>query len=133
MDIKSAKEFFESEVRVFEGIQKELQKIVTKRQQLESQLHENQLVQDQLKKLRNESIVYKLIGPVLVPQELVEAKSNVEKRMEYIRGEITRVERSLKESAEKEEKKRQELMALQAKFQAQMEAQQQQQQPAAVV
>eukprot|EP00158_Paraphelidium_tribonemae_P001842 Partr_v1_DN24873_c1_g1_i1_m29892 putative prefoldin subunit 6 len=133
MDIKSAKEFFESEVRVFEGIQKELQKIVTKRQQLESQLHENQLVQDQLKKLRNESKVYKLIGPVLVPQELVEAKSNVEKRMEYIRGEITRVERSLKESAEKEEKKRQELMALQSKFQAQMEAQQQQQQPAAVV
>lgn len=32
--------------------------------------------------------MYKLIGPVLVKQEQVEAKSNVDKRLEYIGGEM---------------------------------------------
>lgn len=31
--------------------------------------------------------VFKLIGPVLVPQDLEEARGNVEKRMEYIASE----------------------------------------------
>lgn len=37
--------------------------------------------------LDDESNVYKLIGPVLVKQDLVEAKANVDKRIEYISGE----------------------------------------------
>ena len=32
--------------------------------------------------------VYKLIGPVLVRQELTEAKQNVQKRIDYIRKEM---------------------------------------------
>jgi len=32
--------------------------------------------------------VYKLIGPVLVKQELTEAKANVKKRIEYISAEL---------------------------------------------
>jgi prefoldin beta subunit len=32
--------------------------------------------------------VYKLIGPVLVKQDLTEAKQNVQKRIDYINGEM---------------------------------------------
>lgn len=38
--------------------------------------------------LEEEAAVYKLVGPMLIKQDLVEAKSNVTKRLEYIGGEM---------------------------------------------
>lgn len=38
--------------------------------------------------LDSTNAVYKLIGPVLVKQDLDEAKSTVAKRLEYINGEM---------------------------------------------
>ena len=38
--------------------------------------------------LEEETNVFKLIGPVLVKQDLLEAKTNVAKRMEYISVEL---------------------------------------------
>ena len=37
--------------------------------------------------------VYKLVGPVLAKQDVTEAKSNVDKRIEYITKEIDRMEK----------------------------------------
>jgi chaperonin cofactor prefoldin len=34
------------------------------------------------------NLVFKLVGPVLVKQDQVEAKGNVDKRLEFIRGEM---------------------------------------------
>lgn len=34
------------------------------------------------------STVYKLVGPVLVKQDLSEARNNVQKRIDYINGEL---------------------------------------------
>jgi len=41
----------------------------------------------ELSLLEGDARVLKLIGPVLVPQDLEEAQGNVEKRMEYIASE----------------------------------------------
>lgn len=38
-----------------------------------------------------DSVVYKLIGPALIRQDLVEAKANVSKRLEFIGGELARL------------------------------------------
>ena len=38
--------------------------------------------------LEDGAVVYKLIGPVLVQQELAEARQTVEKRLEYINKEM---------------------------------------------
>jgi len=38
--------------------------------------------------LKDHNTIYKLIGPALVPQDSTEAKSNVEKRLEFIRSEM---------------------------------------------
>lgn len=39
----------------------------------------------------DDAAVFKLIGPALIKQDLVEAKVNVGKRLEYIQGELTRL------------------------------------------
>ena len=38
--------------------------------------------------LKPHNTVFKLVGPVLVPQEQSEAKLNVDTRLEFIRGEM---------------------------------------------
>ena len=40
--------------------------------------------------LNEDSKVYKLVGPVLVLQDFVMAKDNVEKRLEYIQKDMKR-------------------------------------------
>lgn len=42
----------------------------------------------ELELLDDEANVYKLVGPALIKQDLVEAKSNVSKRVEYIQNEM---------------------------------------------
>lgn len=64
------------------------QTAVEARQQLDSQLRENEQVAKEFGKLTDSNQVYKLIGPVLVKQDQVEAKTNVEKRIEFIKGEM---------------------------------------------
>ena len=41
----------------------------------------------ELERLEPDAGVFKLVGPVLVRQDLVEARANVTKRLEYISGE----------------------------------------------
>lgn len=42
----------------------------------------------ELDRVEEEAKVYKLVGPVLVKQDLTEARSNVQKRIDYINGEL---------------------------------------------
>ena len=66
----------------------EYNKALSQRQQLDGQLNENIMVKKELDILKEENDVFKLIGPVLVKQELCEAKQNVDKRMDYIKSEL---------------------------------------------
>ena len=50
----------------------------------------------ELELLEEDARVFKLIGPVLVKQELLEVKTNVSKRIEYIKNDMTRLEKNLK-------------------------------------
>lgn len=82
----------QKELEVFNGVQKEYQKAVSLKHQLDSQLNENKAVKEELALLKKDSEVFKLIGPVLVKQDLEEARQNVAKRMEYISKEIKRTD-----------------------------------------
>jgi len=46
------------------------------------------MVKEELELLKEENDVFKLIGPVLVKQDLYEAKQNVDKRIDYIKAEL---------------------------------------------
>ncbi|KAL1915876.1 uncharacterized protein VTP21DRAFT_6264 [Calcarisporiella thermophila] len=111
----------ESESNEFQQIQKEISKFVETRERLESQLRENELVDKEFQHLEDDANIYKLLGPVLVKQEKSEAKLNVSKRLEYIKGEIERVEKTLTELSQKAEKKKTELMKLQSQYQEQLQ------------
>ncbi len=51
--------------------------------------------------VKEDSTVYKLIGPTLIKQDLVEAKANVSKRLGYISNELTRLAAQLRAPQEK--------------------------------
>ncbi|XP_061704557.1 prefoldin subunit 6 [Cydia pomonella] len=82
----------QKEVEMITSVQKEYHKAVAQKQQLDSQLNENKAVKEELMLLKKDAEVYKLIGPVLVKQDLEEAKQNVAKRMEFITKEIKRTD-----------------------------------------
>ncbi|KAI9058595.1 hypothetical protein FKP32DRAFT_1596888 [Trametes sanguinea] len=90
----------------FQKIQAELATVVEARQKLEAQQSENELVKKEFAQLTDENTVYKLVGPVLVKQDQVEAKQNVDTRLDFIKSEIKRVEGQLKDLGEKSEKKK---------------------------
>ena len=51
--------------------------------------------------LGDDATVYKLIGPALIKQDPVEAKSNVETRLELIKTELSRLEGQAKSVEDK--------------------------------
>ncbi len=89
----------------YQKLQNDTSNAVEARQRLEAQLSENELVKkvrvnwycsstkphpllQEFAQLTESNTVYKLIGPILVKQEQAEAKSNVETRLEFIRGDM---------------------------------------------
>lgn len=62
--------------------------------------------------LGDEASVYKLVGPALIKQDPVEATSNVQKRLDYIVGELTRLDGQLKGLEEKQFRKQQQVCHL---------------------
>ncbi|CAG8548173.1 16103_t:CDS:2 [Funneliformis mosseae] len=90
----------------YQRLQKELSDAIEARQRLDSQFQENEVVQKEFKLLKDDANIFKLIGPVLVKQDKSEATTNVNKRLDYIRSEIKRVETQLADLSEKSEKKK---------------------------
>ncbi|XP_073454309.1 prefoldin subunit 6 isoform X1 [Aquarana catesbeiana] len=110
-------EKLQAEVTKYQQIQKDISTSMAARQKLEAQVTENKIVKEELGVLDDSNTVYKLIGPVLVKQDLEEAKSTVEKRLQYINGEIKRYETMLKDLEQKSEQQRASLTKLQQEYQ----------------
>ncbi|CAG8705594.1 5910_t:CDS:2 [Dentiscutata erythropus] len=87
----------------YQKLQKEITNAVENLQKLDSQLQENEIVQKEFGLLKDDSNIYKLVGPVLVKQDKVEATENV-----------ARLEGQVKELTEKFEKKKLEIVELNA-------------------
>lgn len=99
-------------------LQKDIAKNHQVRRQYTIQQGENEMVQKELELLDEETNVFKLIGPVLVKQDLVEAKANVNKRIDYISGELRRLDGILKSFEEQQNTKKEEVIKLQQRIQA---------------
>eukprot|EP01130_Rhizamoeba_saxonica_P002177 TRINITY_DN11997_c0_g1_i1.p1 TRINITY_DN11997_c0_g1~~TRINITY_DN11997_c0_g1_i1.p1 ORF type:complete len:117 (+),score=23.06 TRINITY_DN11997_c0_g1_i1:32-382(+) len=97
----------------YREIQTALQNLVENKKRLVSQLHENELVKKEFQLLDGDSTVYKLIGPVLVRQELPEARGNVDKRVEFINDEINRLDNKYTDLEKDLRKARDKLIELQ--------------------
>lgn len=85
MDALAArKAAIEKMVEDMKGKQAELRKAGAGVNQLQQQLQENVLVKEELGRVADGANVYKLVGPVLIPQDLAEAKSAVDSRIAHI-------------------------------------------------
>eukprot|EP00245_Coleochaete_scutata_P014621 TRINITY_DN629_c0_g4_i1.p1 TRINITY_DN629_c0_g4~~TRINITY_DN629_c0_g4_i1.p1 ORF type:complete len:112 (-),score=46.58 TRINITY_DN629_c0_g4_i1:91-426(-) len=103
----------EQELATLRSLQKDTAKSMQMRRKYALQLNENETVLKELELLDEDANVYKLIGPALVKQDLMEAKTNVEKRIGYISNEMKRLEEVLKDMEAKQEAKQKEIMDLQ--------------------
>ena len=92
MDQKTALKYqseVQDEIKKYEDTRKKLSSLITSRQKLLAQQHENQMVKVELDALEgDEGVVYKLIGPVLVKVEVEEAKNNVNSRLKWFTQEM---------------------------------------------
>ncbi|KAM0052088.1 putative prefoldin beta [Helianthus debilis subsp. tardiflorus] len=99
-------------------IQKDISKNHQVRKKYTIQLGENELVLKELDLLNEDANVYKLIGPVLVKQDLAEANANVKKRIEYISAKLKRLDSTLQDLEEKQNSKKEAIFKLQQRIQA---------------
>lgn len=110
------KEEFEKISLEFSNLQTSLNDLLSGRSKLETQFQENKIVSGEFEKLNDTSKIYKLTGPILMPQEYSEAKTNVSKRIEFIEGEIKRVESKISETEQKMESTRDQLLQIRMKM-----------------
>ncbi|CAE7834373.1 Pfdn6 [Symbiodinium sp. KB8] len=80
----------QKELDKFKGMQEGLQKDYEARMGLIAQQQETELVKQEFDSIEEDAVVYKLVGPVMVKQNVDDAKANVAKRLEYISGELDR-------------------------------------------
>eukprot|EP00928_Gymnodinium_smaydae_P059390 TRINITY_DN42701_c0_g1_i1.p1 TRINITY_DN42701_c0_g1~~TRINITY_DN42701_c0_g1_i1.p1 ORF type:complete len:129 (-),score=63.01 TRINITY_DN42701_c0_g1_i1:171-557(-) len=111
------KERMEKELEKFKAMQESLQKNYESRMSLVAQQQETELVKDEFENLEEDAVIFKLVGPVLVKQNSDDSKANVQKRLEYITGELDRSNKII-ETAEKDiADKQQELVKMQQELQ----------------
>lgn len=112
----SDKEQFEQASLTFSQAQNQLNELIAARQQLETQYQENKIVLAEFEHLNEDSKIYKLTGPVLMPQDYNEAKLNVDKRIEFIQEEIKRAESKIKDQETQIESARNTLISIRSKM-----------------
>lgn len=85
------KEQVDADMARYRQLQEEVQALATQRQHFTQQSNENNMVKKELDLLGDDAKVFKLVGPVLLKQDVAEAKSNVNKRLEFINNELSKV------------------------------------------
>lgn len=63
----------------------------------------------ELKLVSDDANVYKLVGPALIKQDPLEAKANVNERIEFVSGELERLDNQLKSLETKSNEKQEEV------------------------
>jgi prefoldin beta subunit len=114
----STKADVEKEMEAFRAHQGEMQKLVTARQSMIAQVNENGMVKQEMDLLEEGAVIFKLVGPILVKQPLDEAKANVEKRLDFIKAELEKVQESMNEKEKESVAHKEKIMAMQREMQA---------------
>eukprot|EP01080_Neovahlkampfia_damariscottae_P004032 gene4032-7321_t len=109
-------------------IKTEMMKCQASQSKLLTQLNENRMVFEEFKLLKDDSKVFKLVGPVLIQQEIDESRTIVEKRINFIQKELKKSEENLKQYSISHQEKEKKIQDIQQWFVVQQQKEQQQQQ-----
>ncbi|KEP65641.1 UNVERIFIED_CONTAM: prefoldin subunit 6, putative [Hammondia hammondi] len=80
-------------MREFDRLIGKMEENLQMRNKLMTQQNENEGVAKELGQLQDDSVLYKIVGPVLVRQNREDATATVNKRLDYIRGELQRCDK----------------------------------------
>ncbi|KAL9178385.1 hypothetical protein ACHAXT_000032 [Thalassiosira profunda] len=100
----------DEKVREFRELQEEINGLRSDLGTLMAQRNENEMVKQELDVCDKEAsaggdvTVYKQVGPVLMKNDLDEARETIEKRLEFITGEIKKTEGIVAKKDEQQEK-----------------------------
>ncbi|CAM9192272.1 unnamed protein product [Heterosigma akashiwo] len=112
------KEQVDKEFENYKSINSDLQELMFKRQQFYSSANENGMVAQELDLLADDAQVFKMLGPVLIKQDLAEAKDNVTKRLDFIQDQM----KNCQEAIEGKQKQQAEVVEKIQKMQQAMQA-----------
>lgn len=76
--------------------QENLRNLIEQKQKLDSQVNEILMAKEEVDLLDDDALIYKLIGPLMVPQELKEVKENIKGRLKLLQEKIDYYEKELK-------------------------------------
>ena len=104
----------EAESGEIKKIEAEYQKVTKGKQSMVEKRQENEMVNTELSLLKegDNFTIYKMIGPILAKQDLVEARNNVKTRLDYITKEADRLEHLENEFKSTAEDKRKNIIRL---------------------
>lgn len=77
------------EMSALREIQQKQQLLAQNRFKLTTNINECEVVEAELAPLTDDDVVYKLIGPALVKQDITEAQKNAKDRLAYFKGELS--------------------------------------------
>ncbi|KAL7441304.1 hypothetical protein ACHAXH_008553 [Discostella pseudostelligera] len=113
----------DDKIREFRTLQEELNEHRSNLGMLMAQRNENEMVKqeldicDQEASSGSDSVVYKQVGPVLIKNDLDEARETVEKRLEFITGEIKKTESLVTKNEEQSEQLAMKIQEMQSALQ----------------
>jgi prefoldin beta subunit len=84
-----------------QSIQTQIQAAQQSSQQCIQQHHENDMVLKELEEAGEDAKIYKMMGGALIPQDYLEATTNVKKRLEFIKKEEEKLEKKIAELQQK--------------------------------
>lgn len=76
--------------------QEQLRSLIEQKQKLDSQVNEILMAQEEVDLLEDDAVIYKLVGPLMVPQDLKEVKETIKGRLKYLNDKIDYFEKELK-------------------------------------
>ena len=115
-ELKTAVDSVQQLVQELKEVQGDKAKQVEARYRLGAQTNENEIVKSELQGISSDVQVYKLIGPVLVAQDTEDAKTIIQKRLEFIEKETAKCDQSIHEIDKKEQLIRQKIGAIHDKM-----------------
>ena len=113
---------FQNSYKKLQELEENRNKSIVAKQQLDSQLTENQMVKDEIKIMSSDCVIYKMVGPALIKQDFEEVKMNVDSRISHLNGEIKRQDDLVTKGIEEKKQIEADMKALEQKLFASMEA-----------
>ena len=107
----------EKEVAELKKLETDMAKSLEAKRSCMENLHENEIAMAEFELLEDDANVFKMIGPVLVKQDLAEAKETVKGRLDYVKAEIARKDKHEEDLQSKIQKKTEALVKRQQEMQ----------------